>query len=232
MHPEFSVVITSAGTSKVLPNIIQRCLEFSDDIIIISNDQAFVKQQQKCFVEGVTYKFNPFKGYGAQKNYGGSLARYEWIVNFDDDEIPSYELVTFLKQWPKLDMPSKVLRVQRINFCHGSPISWGAWQEDFQYRVYLKEYQWNNPPIHETLEVKKADVQKISLPIFHLTANHIAPFLKKTRAYRNKREGLSPKGYGKTCRLLKSLTNSLIRLEWLEGSNGIYLSLIRCIERV
>ena len=73
MHPEFSVVITSEGTSKVLPNIIQRCLEFSDDIIIISNDQAFVKQQQKCFMEGVTYKFNPFEGYGAKKIMGEAL---------------------------------------------------------------------------------------------------------------------------------------------------------------
>ena len=53
------------------------------------------------------------------KNYGGSLAKHEWIVNFDDDEIPSNELVAFLKQWLKLDHPAKVLRVRRINYCHG-----------------------------------------------------------------------------------------------------------------
>ena len=232
MPPKISVVITSGGRSKVLSAIISRCLAFSEDIIIISNHQAFVKEQLKCSVEGVTYKFRPFEGYGAQKNYGGSLAKHEWIVNFDDDEIPSNELVAFLKQWPKLDHPAKVLRVRRINYCHGSPISWGPWQEDYQCRVYLKSYQWNDQPVHETLEFNTNDVQKIFPPIFHLTANHSQTFIKKTKAYRQKRKGLATSESGKFWRILKSMANSIFRLEWLEGSNGLYLNIIRCIERV
>ena len=61
MPPKISVVITSGGRSKVLSAIISRCLAFSEDIIIISNHQAFVKEQLKCSVEGVTYKFRPFE---------------------------------------------------------------------------------------------------------------------------------------------------------------------------
>ena len=45
MHPELSVVIISAGTSPWIKDVIKRCEMFSKDIIIVSNNQAFINAQ-------------------------------------------------------------------------------------------------------------------------------------------------------------------------------------------
>ena len=45
MHPELSVVIISAGISPWIKDIVKRCEVFSKDIIIVSNNQAFITER-------------------------------------------------------------------------------------------------------------------------------------------------------------------------------------------
>ena len=74
-------------------------------------------------------------------------------------------------------------------------------------------------------------VQKIHWPIYHFTANRFTGYLEKTKDYRNKRASSSDdkKYFGWS--ILKTLLSSFIHLEWLEGVNGLYLTIARALER-
>mgnify|MGYP007000420120 len=66
MHPELSVVIISAGTSPWIKNIIKRCELFSKDIIIVSNNQAFITERANDSSSTTRWVFRKFEGYGNQ----------------------------------------------------------------------------------------------------------------------------------------------------------------------
>ena len=231
MRTELSVVIISAGTSPWVRDIVKRCSDFSEDIIIVSNNQAFITAQSDNSSNIVRWVFHEFEGYGNQKNFGASLAKCNWIVNLDDDEIPSHDLLDCLRTWEGPGGNTKAIRIKRINFCNGSTISWGKWSEDYSVRMYHASCQWDNKMLHETLMVPKHTMQKIHWPLYHLTANRFGNYLEKTKDYRNKRaSSLADKRYfGWSA--FKILFTSLVYLEWLEGVNGPYLMLTRFLER-
>ena len=231
MHPKLSVVIISAGTSPWVHEIVRRCKVFSSDIVVVSNNQAFIAAQAHDPSTTTRWIFREFEGYGNQKNFGASLAEHDWIVNLDDDELPSTSLLNHLCQWKKPDPNTRAIRIRRINFCNGSAVSWGKWNDDYSSRIYHTSCQWDDRLLHESLIVPKHEIQTIQWPLYHLTANHFDNFLKKTKEYRNKRAvSLGGKRYVGWS-TLKTLFSSLVYLEWLEGVNGLYLTLTRSLER-
>lgn len=231
MHPELSVVVISAGTSPWIKEIVNRCEMFSKDIIIVSNNQAFITERAHDSSSTTRWVFRDFKGYGNQKNFGASLAKFDWIVNLDDDEIPSADLVEHLRLWKGPNSNIKAHRIKRINFCNGSAMSWGKWSEDYSVRIYHASCRWDDKIIHETLSVPKHAMEKIHWPLYHFTANHLAGYLEKTKTYRNKRSSslVGKKYIGWSS--LSILFSALIHLEWLEGVNGLYLTITRALER-
>lgn len=231
MHPELSVVIISAGTSPWINEIVSRCEMFSKDIIIVSNNQAFITERANNSSSTTRWVFRDFKGYGNQKNFGASLAKFDWIVNLDDDELPSHNLVDYLIAWKKPRTNTKALRIRRINFCNGSAISWGKWGEDYSVRIYHASCRWDDKIIHETLAAPKHAMEKIHWPLYHLTANRFHNYLKKTKGYRIKRASSSDGKQYFGWSILKTLFSALIYLEWLEGANGLYLTMTRSLER-
>ena len=231
MHPELSVVIISAGTSPWIKDVIKRCEMFSKDIIIVSNNQAFINAQSNDSSSTTRWIFRDFSGYGNQKNFGASLAKFDWIVNLDDDELPSHNLLDSLRAWNNPSGNTKAFRIRRINFCNGSPISWGKWSEDHSVRVYHASCIWDDKMVHETLVASKHAMQKIHWPIYHFTANRLGSYLEKTKNYRIRRASSLVRKKDIGWSALSILFSALIHLEWLEGVNGLYLTLTRSLER-
>ena len=230
MYPELSVVIISAGISPWIKDIVKRCEVFSKDIIIVSNNQAFIAERANDSSNTIRWVFRDFQGYGNQKNFGASLAKFDWIVNLDDDEIPSTDLVEHLRLWKEPNSNTKALRIKRINFCNESAISWGKWGDDYSVRIYHTSCRWDDKMVHEALVTPKHAIEKIHWPIYHFTANRFAGYLEKTKDYRNKRASSSDDKQYFGWSILKTLLSSFIHLEWLEGVNGLYLTIARALE--
>ena len=231
MRPELSVVIISAGNSPWIKDIVKCCEMFSKDIIIVSNNQAFITAQSNDSLSTTRWIFRDFKGYGNQKNFGTSLAKFDWIINLDDDELPSNELLNSLRAWKNPSDNIKAFRVRRINFCNESAISWGKWGEDYSIRIYHASCKWDEKIVHEILSAPKRAVQTIHWPIYHFTANQVGDYLKKTKDYRDKRASslVGKKNVGWST--LSILFSAFIHIEWLEGVNGLYLTLTKYLER-
>ena len=73
MHPELSVVIISAGISPWIKDIVKRCELFSKDIIIVSNNQAFITERANDSSNTIRWIFRDFQGYGNQKTLERAL---------------------------------------------------------------------------------------------------------------------------------------------------------------
>ncbi|MDA9625913.1 glycosyltransferase family 2 protein, partial [bacterium] len=81
-----SAVIISFNEEKLIQQCIESILPITNDIIIVdsgSTDQTV----SIATAAGARVFHMPWKGYGANKNFGNSKARHDWILSIDADEI-------------------------------------------------------------------------------------------------------------------------------------------------
>ena len=88
--PPVSVVIITQNEADNIRNALES-VQWADDIIIVdsgSTDDTI--QIAKQFTDRIVS--HKWAGYGAQKNYGASLATHDWILSLDADEQLSGDL--------------------------------------------------------------------------------------------------------------------------------------------
>src|ERR1700712_1029014 len=92
-----SVVIITKNESEAILSCITAAQLISNDIVVVDNDSTDgtpqIANQQGCRVF-----CEEWDGYGSNKNKGISLAKYDWILSIDADEIPDTELIRALHQ--------------------------------------------------------------------------------------------------------------------------------------
>jgi glycosyltransferase involved in cell wall biosynthesis len=167
-----SVVIITKNEAPILEQSIPMLKQISDDIIIIDNDSTDqtinIAANYGCRV----YKKN-WSGYGANKNKGIQLAKNNWILSVDGDEIPDEALlkaITALKPGNDkivYDIPFKAYLGNKL-------IHFGNWGRDHHIRLFNRIHvRWTETPVHETLILpKKAAVQKLAGHLHHYSAKN------------------------------------------------------------
>lgn len=98
---------------------------------------------------------NPFEDFSKQKNYAASLARHEWILNIDADELLSAELKERIHRIKQQETSRyHAFCFPRMTFRKdGSLVFNIVSYPGFHYRLYHKGFcRWRNP-VHETLVV-------------------------------------------------------------------------------
>src|ERR1700749_1369526 len=101
-----SVVIITKNEADVIANCISAAKLITDDIIIVDNDST----DETCTIAlaaGCNVYRENWDGYGANKNKGIALAKYNWILSIDADEVPDEELIGTLHEL-KFDDPKVV----------------------------------------------------------------------------------------------------------------------------
>jgi hypothetical protein len=88
--PISAVVITS-GRSQHLADTLESLSWCDEVVVLVSHDVEAVRSlpaASTCRIET-----HPFEGYGPQKRRAVGLARYDWILSLDDDEVLDGEAV-------------------------------------------------------------------------------------------------------------------------------------------
>src|SRR5206468_11847914 len=95
----------------------------------------------------------PWMGYGKTKREAVRLARYDWVLSIDADEIPDTTLQESLRT-AALDDPAVVYRVAFKNFLGDKYLRWGEWGGDRHIRLFNRQrVNWNEAAVHERLEL-------------------------------------------------------------------------------
>jgi (heptosyl)LPS beta-1,4-glucosyltransferase len=178
-----SVVIITKNEAEMISRSISMLRQITDDIIIIDNGSTdgtlAIATENGCRV----YPKN-WDGYGANKNKGIELARYNWILSIDADEIPDQALVSAISQL-KFDDDNIVYDIPFRAYYGNKPIRFGNWGRDHHIRLFSRlRVKWSEPPVHETLVLPQSvHVIKLKGYLHHYSVKNIQEHEAKTIHY-------------------------------------------------
>lgn len=159
---KLTVVIITFNEEKIIEKCIRAAQKIAAEVLVVdsfSTDQT----ETICSALGTTFITQKWLGYGAQKNFGASQAKHDWILSLDADEILSDEFIAHF-QTIIPNTKQEIYKICRLNKYCGQWIKHGRWYPEWRSRFYHRDFAaWNHDLVHEDLEIKN----KESRPIFH-----------------------------------------------------------------
>jgi glycosyltransferase involved in cell wall biosynthesis len=156
---------------------IRRCLEsvkWADEIIVVD---SFSEDSTREICQEYTDRVftHRWTGYLEQKTIAKSLARNEWVLSIDADEVVSPELYNEIYNIFKNGVDNKVdgFDFPRMVWFLNRWIRHGDWYPDSKLRLFRKSrgyYCGQNP--HDRVEVKGI-VKHLKAPLYHYTYDDI-----------------------------------------------------------
>lgn len=186
--PKIAIVIITFNEESIIEECILAAKKVANEIIIID---SFSKDRTKeiCLQHEVNFIEQKWLGYAAQKNFGASKAKNDWILSLDADEILSDDFVQNLKNISAFEK-GKIYKINRLNKYCGKWIKHGRWYPEWRNRLYNKhEAQWNNDLVHEDLmsistkDLRPFSFQKINGDVFHYSMKSKEEHLEKIEKY-------------------------------------------------
>lgn len=178
-----SVVIITKNEEDILRRTLQSIAGVTDDIIIVdSGSTDNTTSIAKSF--GTTLLETTWDGFGANKNKGIKLARYDWILSIDADELLNETLKNALLQTDFND-PSQVYELKFRTFIAESPLRYGQTSGEKHIRLFNKNtVHWNLAGVHEEL-IMPEGTNIILLPghILHYSYKDLQDYIEKSNSY-------------------------------------------------
>ncbi|MGK5087134.1 glycosyltransferase family 2 protein [Bdellovibrionota bacterium FG-2] len=158
-HCPLSVTIITLNEQKTIASAIQS-VQWADEILVIdsgSTDQTVEIAKNL----GARVIYNPWPGYGKQKNYAQNQAKNEWVLNLDGDERVPAELANEIQAALRQTLANtpgykdlQAMCFPRKTFFLGRWIRHGGWYPNVLTRLGNRKHcQWSEPHVHEELEV-------------------------------------------------------------------------------
>jgi glycosyltransferase involved in cell wall biosynthesis len=91
MHKAISIIIIAKNEAHIIGKTIDAVKNLSDDIVVIENNSND-NTAEIATAAGAKVITCEWLGYGNTKNYGHSIAKYNWILSLDADEIVDSDL--------------------------------------------------------------------------------------------------------------------------------------------
>lgn len=176
-----SVTILTKNSAKYIHDVIDALKDF-DEVLVYDTGSTDATKEIAITFANVTLKEGPFEGFGDTHNTASSLAKHDWILSIDSDEIMTPELT---KEIAHLSLdPHTVYSFPRRNYYDGKWIQWCGWHPDRQHRLYhRKETAFSRAKVHESIIVKGMKQQPLSNSIIHYPYQNTADFLAKMQNY-------------------------------------------------
>lgn len=171
----------------------------------------------------------PFDGFGAARREAVRLARYDWILSVDSDEVVTADLA-----WEIAALPLDVATVYTIpfrNFYQGRHITTCGWAPDRHERLFCRgDTNFCTSAVHERVQLEGVTIVELQHPIDHHSFAALPDFLRKTNAYaqlfarqnEGRRRASVPQAVGRgTWAFFKSY---ILRRGVLQGADGLVVS--------
>jgi glycosyltransferase involved in cell wall biosynthesis len=206
-------------------------LSFADEIIVIDSGSTD-KTVEVARSRGARVIVEPWRGYGAQKNFAHAQTRSDWVLNVDADEVITPELRSEILSEIASGRAAAGYAVARKTFYMGRWIRHGGWYPNYVTRLARRDSaSWTEPNVHEELRVQ-GELRQLENPMLHYTFSDIADQVRTNMRYA--RQGaMDLKTRGKSPSVLKLLVKPLgkfletyfLKLGFLDGLPGFIISI-------
>ncbi|GAA0529355.1 glycosyltransferase family 2 protein [Chitinophaga japonensis] len=184
MHT-LSVVIITNNEEKNIGRCLQSAAPVADEIIVVDSGSTDSTESICRQYPGLRFVFQPWLGYGPQKNAGIQLAMHDYILSLDADEALSETLAAAILQEKQRGFKGAYV-LQRLNNFFGKFARHGLEYPDKKVRIFNRqEVKWNDSPVHEALEGLPAGDRTTVLPgyLYHYSYDDLSSYLTKFNNY-------------------------------------------------
>ena len=171
----------------------------------------------------------PFTWFGPLHNHASSLARHDWILSLDSDEVLSAPLAEEILS-TQLD-PGSVYAFPRHNYFNGKLIKGCGWYPDEQVRLYHRgRTRFTDAPVHERVLTPGLKAELFQHTARHDSYDSIGEFLNKMQRYsdlyavQNRLQKPSSPGTAVRHGLVAFLKSYLLKRGFLDGYEGFVIS--------
>jgi (heptosyl)LPS beta-1,4-glucosyltransferase len=229
---KFSIVIITLNEEANIGRCLSSVIGLTDDIIIVDSGSTD-KTAEICKLYSTRFEYRSFDDYSSQKNYGNDLAKYDYVLSIDADELLSDELKKSILE-VNLDANNRAFKVNRLNHHCGKPIRFGGWYPDTKIRLWNRKYGKWVGKIHEYIEyVEKPVYMKLSGDLLHYTYTSREQHIKQAEKFSklNAERDFAKKRKSNLFILyftafFRFFSVYLLKFGFLEGSTGFFIAKI------
>jgi glycosyltransferase involved in cell wall biosynthesis len=139
----------------------------------------------------------PFPGFGRARRHAISLARHDWILSIDSDEVLSPELI---EEICDLELDSNaVYALPFRNHFNGRHITTCGWAPDFHERLFdRRKTGFCQSDVHERVRTTDLAIRRLRHPVDHYSYGCLQDLLRKMNTYATlfARENVAKKSAG------------------------------------
>lgn len=226
--PVSAVVITKNVENHLDETL--RSLAICDEIVVLDSGSTD-RTREISLRHGVRWHEHVFDGYGPQKRRAVRLARHDWILSVDADEVLDHAALMGIAavDWPTADLTT-CWRIRRRTFIGDREIKYGHWARERPVRVFNRLATGVEPVlVHESV---RATTRVRDLPgaLHHYSYGDLSEVIRldyhRLKAVRYRRAGRSAGGPLLALRAVwAGLHSYLLRGGCLEGGAGVVIAL-------
>lgn len=176
-----SVTILTKNSQKYLEEVLSSLAIFDEVLVCDTGSTDQTLDIARRFTNVTLYE-RPFIGFGPTHNVASNLAKHDWILSIDSDEIVTPELA---KEISSLSLSRGcVYSFPRHNEYRGKWIRWCGWHPDRQIRLYHRlDTQFTGVQVHEAVDVRGLKEIRLQAPLRHYSYDEVNDFLNKMQSY-------------------------------------------------
>lgn len=164
--PKISAVIITKNEEINIARCLASLANLVEEVLVID---AFSTDKTVAIAKahGAKVVQKEWEGYSQNKSFGNEMAKNNWILSIDADEVLSPKLMASIQQLTLDD--AKVYSFNRLNNYCGQWIKYSNWHPDWNIRLFNKKYSsWTGDFVHEKLSFpEKIVVEKLEGLLYH-----------------------------------------------------------------
>ena len=198
-----TVAILTKNSEKTLEKTLSSLKNFQEILIIDTGSTDDTLKIARKFPVKIVER--PLSAFGALRNEAAKLAKFDWILALDSDEVLSSSLAKEILG-KKLD-PKTVYELPFLNFYKNKLVKCCGWYPEAHIRLYHKKHtSFDEGHVHEGIETEDCDIVKLNAYVYHTPYASEHDFLRKMQLYT---ELFAEQNLGKKSTLRKALLHGL-----------------------
>lgn len=225
-----SATILTKNSEALLRDVL-KALQWCHEIVVLdtgSTDSTLIIAAEFANVS-LHQLQGPFPGFGRAHQQAVELARHDWILSVDSDEIVSEGLRAEIAGL-QLD-PRAVYVIPFENYFNGKHITTCGWAPDRHERLFNRRTtNFCASEVHERVVTAHLKVIELSQPILHFSYRSLDDFLRKMDAYSQlfARQNVGRKRSGPVKATLRAtwafVKSYVIERGVMQGTEGLVIS--------